>query len=71
MNDAFPEGRAVLDGLKAPLLRVEGLTKRYGGLVAVKDMALCVQPGQIPDPFGPIMPRVSPKFCTTLTSRSA
>ena len=53
MNDAFPGGRAVLDGLKAPLLRVEGLTKRYGGLVAVKDMALCVQPGQILGLIGP------------------
>ena len=35
------------------LLRVEGLTKRYGGLVAVKDMALSVEPGEILGLIGP------------------
>ncbi len=35
------------------LLRVEGLTKRYGGLVAVRDMALSVEPGQILGLIGP------------------
>ncbi len=35
------------------LLRVEGLTKRYGGLVAVKNMDLAVEPGQILGLIGP------------------
>ena len=35
------------------LLHVEGLTKRFGGLVAVRDMALSVQPGEILGLIGP------------------
>ncbi len=35
------------------LLRVEGLTKRYGGLVAVKDMAFSIEPGEILGLIGP------------------
>ena len=30
-----------------PLLAVEGLTKRYGGLVAAKDIGLSIRPGEI------------------------
>ena len=35
------------------LLTVEGLTKRFGGLVAVRDMALSVEPGEILGLIGP------------------
>jgi ABC-type branched-subunit amino acid transport system ATPase component len=35
------------------LLRVEGLTKRYGGLVAVNDMAFSIEPGEILGLIGP------------------
>jgi len=35
------------------LLRVEGLTKRYGGLVAVRDMSFSVGPGEILGLIGP------------------
>ena len=35
------------------LLRVEGLTKRFGGLVAVRDMALSIEPGEILGLIGP------------------
>ncbi len=37
----------------APLLEVEGLTKRFGGLVAVRDMWLAVRPGEIVGLIGP------------------
>jgi branched-chain amino acid transport system ATP-binding protein len=37
----------------APLLEVKGLTKRYGGLTAVKDMSLSVRAGEILGLIGP------------------
>ena len=37
----------------APLLEVSGLTKRFGGLVAVKDMHLAIRPGEILGLIGP------------------
>ncbi len=37
----------------APLLEVSGLTKRFGGLVAVKDMAFEIMPGEILGLIGP------------------
>ena len=37
----------------SPLLEVSGLTKRFGGLVAVKDMALAIRPGEILGLIGP------------------
>ena len=36
-----------------PLLEVEGLTKRFGGLVAVKDMTFSVHAGEILGLIGP------------------
>ena len=36
-----------------PLLQIEGLTKRFGGLVAVKDMAFEIRPGEILGLIGP------------------
>jgi len=36
-----------------PLLQVEGLTKRFGGLVAVKDIGFAIQPGEILGLIGP------------------
>ena len=36
-----------------PLLAVRGLTKRFGGLVAVKDMAFEIGPGEIVGLIGP------------------
>ena len=44
-----PELPAVAKGL----LEVSGLTKRFGGLVAVKDMRLSVKPGEILGLIGP------------------
>ncbi len=40
-------------GGATPLLEVSGLTKRFGGLVAVKDMALRIAPGEILGLIGP------------------
>ena len=37
----------------APMLEVEGLTKRFGGLVAVRDMRLAIRPGEIVGLIGP------------------
>ena len=37
----------------APRLEVSGLTKRFGGLVAVKDMHLSIRPGEILGLIGP------------------
>ncbi len=37
----------------APLLDVAGLTKRFGGLVAVKDVSLQIRPGEIVGLIGP------------------
>ncbi len=39
--------------MTAPLLEVTGLTKRFGGLVAVKDMHLTIAPGEILGLIGP------------------
>ena len=36
-----------------PLLQVQGLTKRFGGLVAVKDIAFGIGPGEILGLIGP------------------
>ena len=35
------------------LLEVKGLTKRFGGLTAVKDVAFALQPGEITGILGP------------------
>ena len=37
----------------APLLRVEHLTKRFGGLVAVNDVSFSLQPGEVTGILGP------------------
>lgn len=37
----------------APLLRVEGLTKSFGGLMAVREVSLAVAPGEILGLIGP------------------
>jgi ABC-type branched-subunit amino acid transport system ATPase component len=37
----------------APRLEVSGLTKRFGGLVAVKDMGFAIEPGEILGLIGP------------------
>ena len=36
-----------------PLLEVEGLVKRFGGLTAVKDVSFAVKPGEILGLIGP------------------
>ena len=36
-----------------PLLEVEGLTRRFGGLVAVNDVSLSVETGEIRGLIGP------------------
>ena len=43
----------VQTAIAAPLLRVEGLTKRYGGLVAVNNMDFAIRPGEILGLIGP------------------
>jgi len=42
-----------MTGLAPPLLQVQGLTKRFGGLVAVKDMTFDVSGGEIVGLIGP------------------
>src|SRR5690349_17117988 len=37
----------------APMLEVSQLTKRFGGLVAVKDLSFCIRPGEILGLIGP------------------
>ncbi len=37
----------------APVLKVDGLTRRFGGLVAVNDMSFTVNPGEIVGLLGP------------------
>jgi branched-chain amino acid transport system ATP-binding protein len=37
----------------APLLDVQGLTKRFGGLVAAKDITFQIRPGEILGLIGP------------------
>jgi branched-chain amino acid transport system ATP-binding protein len=37
----------------APMLEVSGLSKRYGGLVAVKNLSLAIRPGEILGLIGP------------------
>jgi ABC-type branched-subunit amino acid transport system ATPase component len=39
--------------MSAPLLEVAGLTRRFGGLVAVDDISLALQPGEIMGLLGP------------------
>jgi ABC-type branched-subunit amino acid transport system ATPase component len=39
--------------MSAPLLEVTGLTRRFGGLVAVDDISLSLQPGEIMGLLGP------------------
>ena len=39
--------------MSAPLLAIEGLTKRFGGLAAVKDLTLHVERGSIASLIGP------------------
>ena len=36
-----------------PLLEVNGLTKRFGGLVAVRDIGFSIRPGEILGLIGP------------------
>jgi ABC-type branched-subunit amino acid transport system ATPase component len=42
------------------LLEVEGLTKAFGGLVAVSDMSLTVSPGEVLGLIGPTAPARPP-----------
>jgi branched-chain amino acid transport system ATP-binding protein len=39
--------------MSAPLLEIAGLTRRFGGLVAVDDISLALQPGEIMGLLGP------------------
>ncbi len=39
--------------MNAPLLEVSGLTKRFGGLVAVKNIGFEIRPGEILGLIGP------------------
>jgi branched-chain amino acid transport system ATP-binding protein len=36
-----------------PLLQVSGVSKRFGGVLALRDVALCIQPGQVHGLIGP------------------
>ena len=52
MNELRPERRASSPGA-APTLEVRGLTKRFGGLVAVKGIGFAIAPGEILGLIGP------------------
>ena len=45
--------RATAAPAAAPLIEVQGLTKRFGGLVAVDDMRFAIRPGEILGLIGP------------------
>src|SRR6195952_2175851 len=49
MAEAAPPAGAAM----APMLEVQGLTKRFGGLVAVKDLSFSIRPGEILGLIGP------------------
>jgi len=51
MSDAQPT-RGTADG-EAPILRTEGLTKRFGGLTAIDDVSYRMPPGEIRCLIGP------------------
>jgi branched-chain amino acid transport system ATP-binding protein len=53
MTVAVAPPPAVSPVMAEPCLSVRGLTKRYGGLVAVKDVALDLRPGEILGLIGP------------------
>ena len=54
MTLEFAQGRVATARDERPaLLEVDGLTKRFGGLVAVKDMRLAIRPGEIVGLIGP------------------
>src|SRR5579863_5935938 len=42
-----------VDSATRPLLEVSGLTKRFGGLIAVKDIGFEIRPGEILGLIGP------------------
>ncbi len=52
-RDVEPLPRRPMPARGEPLLRVEGVTKRFGGLVAVQGMALGIDAGQIVALIGP------------------
>jgi len=41
------------EGMSAPMLEVKDLTKRFGGLVAVKNLSFAIRPGEILGLIGP------------------
>ena len=41
------------DPTNAPILRIEGLTKRFGGLTAVDKLTLAFEPGRLHAIIGP------------------
>jgi branched-chain amino acid transport system ATP-binding protein len=51
----MPSDHALLPGAASgiPLLRVESLTKRFGGLAALEDVSLTIHPGEIYGLIGP------------------
>ena len=51
MNEILPVSTSV--ATQAPLLDIHGLTKRFGGLVAAKDISFQIQPGEILGLIGP------------------
>ena len=51
--DAAPMPRRELPALGTPLLQVSGLHKRFGGLVAVKEMSFSIRAGEILGLIGP------------------
>jgi putrescine transport system ATP-binding protein len=46
-------GQASADGNAAPLLRIEGLSKRFGGFAAVNELSLDIYPGEFFALLGP------------------
>src|SRR4029077_3093664 len=51
--DPLPPARSAGDGVMAPLLQIEGLTRRFGGVTAVDALALAVNEGELVSIIGP------------------
>jgi|ADGO01.1.fsa_nt_gi amino acid/amide ABC transporter ATP-binding protein 1, HAAT family (TC 3.A.1.4.-) len=59
-----------MSAAKIPLLRVEHLTMRFGGLVAVNDVSFDAWPGEITAIIGPTAP-ARRRFSTALPASTA
>src|SRR5689334_7820926 len=47
MTDMAPTGTPTIDPARTPILRLDHIYKRFGGLVAVNDVSLSIYPGEV------------------------